>query len=53
MGIEQKVEQTYKAPEEMQRTEKLQSVKPEFKSMGESFSVSFDFGKGADGATVV
>ena len=31
MGIEQKIEQMYKALEEMQVTEKLPSVKPEFK----------------------
>jgi|HubBroStandDraft_2_1064218.scaffolds.fasta_scaffold15606_5 hypothetical protein len=51
MGIEQKIEQMYKALEDMQLTEKLSSVKPEFKRTDGSVSVSFDFKKGADSAT--
>lgn len=51
MAIEQKVEQMYKALADMQITEKLQSVKPEFKRIDNSFSVSFDFSKAVDNAT--
>ncbi len=35
----------------MEITEKLHSVKPEFKGSNGRFSVSFDFTKGADMAT--
>jgi hypothetical protein len=45
MGIEQKVEQMYKALKAMEVTEKLPSVKPEFKSTAGSLSVSYDFKK--------
>jgi hypothetical protein len=51
MSIEQKIEQMYKALEEMQITEKLPSVKPEFKRTAGSVSVSWDFKKGADTPT--
>src|ERR1700722_9806056 len=51
MGIEQKVEQMYKALEAMEVTEKLASVKPEFRRAGMSFAVKFDFKKGTDTAT--
>jgi len=51
MGIEQKVEQMYKALEAMEVTEKLASVKPEFRCEGTSFAVRFDFKSGTDTAT--
>src|ERR1035437_8922319 len=51
MSIEQKIEQMYKALEEMQITEKLPSVKPEIKHTAGSVSFSFDFKKGTDSAT--
>jgi len=51
MSIEQKIEQMYKALEEMQITEKLPSVKPEIKPTAVSVSFSYDFSKGADAAT--
>src|ERR1019366_859996 len=51
MSIEQKIEQMYKALEEMQITEKLPSVKPEFKRTAGGVSVSWDFKKGADAPT--
>ena len=51
MSIEQKIEQMYKALEEMQITERLSSVKPEIKRTAGSVSFSFDFKKGADTPT--
>jgi hypothetical protein len=51
MGIEQKVDQMYKALKAMEVTEKLPSVKPEFKSTTGSLSVSYNFKKGTDTAT--
>lgn len=51
MGIEQKVEQMYKALEAMEVTEKLASVKPEVRRAETSFAVKFDFKKGTDTAT--
>jgi hypothetical protein len=51
MSIEQKIEQMYKALEEMQITEKLPTVKPEIKRTAGSISFSFDFKKGADSST--
>jgi hypothetical protein len=51
MSIEQKIEQVYKALEEMQITEKLPTVKPEIKRTAGSVSFAFDFKKGADTPT--
>lgn len=51
MTIEQKIEQMYKALEEMQVTEKLASVTPEFNRTAAGFSVTWDFRKGTDAAT--
>jgi hypothetical protein len=48
MGIEQKVEQMYKALEAMEVTEKLASVKPEFRRVG----THYFFGASAGGAGV-
>ena len=50
MSIEQKIEQMYKALEEMKITDRP-SVTPEIKRTAGSFSVSFDFNKGADSST--
>lgn len=51
MGIEQKIDQMYKALEDMQVTEKLPAVKPQFTRVGNAFSARFDFTQGADAAT--
>jgi hypothetical protein len=51
MVIEQKVRQMYKALADMQITDRLESVKPEFKTIGNSIAVSFDFKKAADNPT--
>jgi hypothetical protein len=50
MSIEPKIEQMYKALEEMKITDRP-SVTPEIKRTAGSLSVSFDFSKGADSLT--
>jgi hypothetical protein len=48
MSIDQKIEQMYKALEQMQITEKLSGVKPEITRTAGTVSFSFDFKKGTD-----
>lgn len=51
MGIEQKIEQMYKALDDMDVTDRLPSVKPQFARVGGELYAAYDFGKGADTAT--
>jgi hypothetical protein len=51
MDIEQKLEQMYAALRELQVTEKLSSIKPKTKRVGNEFVISIDFTKGTDRAT--
>src|ERR1700688_3124198 len=51
MDIEQKLEQLYAALRELQVTEKLSSIKPNVKRVGNEYLTSIDFTKGADRAT--
>jgi hypothetical protein len=51
MTIEEKVEQMYQALADMQVTEKLSSIKPVVKRVGNEVVTSVDFTKGADRAT--
>lgn len=51
MSIEQKLEQLYAALEEMQITEKLSSIKPMTKRVGNQVEISFDFTKGTNTPT--
>ena len=51
MDIEQKLEQMYAALRELHVTEKLSSIKPKTKRVGNQFVTSIDFTEGADRAT--
>src|ERR1700692_4676107 len=51
MDIEQKLEQLYAALRELQVTEKLSSIKPTVKRVGNEYLTSIDFTQGADRAT--
>jgi hypothetical protein len=51
MDIEQKLEQLYAALRELQVTEKLSSIKPKVKRVGNEYLTSIDFTQGADRAT--
>lgn len=51
MGIEQKIEQMYKALDDMDVTDRLPSVKAQFARVGGELYAAYDFGKGADTAT--
>ena len=51
MDIEQKLEQMYAALRELQVTEKLSSIKPKTKRVGNQFVTSVDFTGGTDRAT--
>jgi hypothetical protein len=51
VGIEQRLEQLYAALAEMQVTEKLPSIRPTTKTIGNQFITSIDFTTGTDRAT--
>jgi hypothetical protein len=51
MDIEQKLEQLYAALRELQVTEKLSSIKPNVKRVGNEYLTSIDFTQGSDRAT--
>jgi hypothetical protein len=51
MDIEQKLAQMYAALRELEITNKLPSIKPTTKRVGNQFVTSFDFSKGTDVAT--
>jgi hypothetical protein len=51
MDIEQKLEQLYAALRELQVTEKLSSIKPKVKRVGNEYLTSIDFTQGTDQAT--
>jgi hypothetical protein len=51
MGIEQKVEQMYKALADIQITENLQAMRPAVERSGNQFRVGYDFTKTVDSAT--
>ncbi len=50
MSLHQKLEQLYAAPGELLVTEKLSSIKPTTKRVGNEFVTSIDFTKGTDDA---
>jgi uncharacterized protein (UPF0371 family) len=51
MSLHQKLEQLYAALGELLVTEKLSSIKPTTKRVGNEFVTSIDFTKGTDDAT--
>lgn len=51
MAIEQKIEQMYRALGDIEVTEKLPSIKPQTKRVGNQFETSIDFTRGTDSAT--